>query len=161
MNVGDIHSLYAFTDWANDRTLTSIEQLSDEQFSRSIGGSFPTIRDTAGHIAAAEWIWMRRFHGESPMTWPAWLTEPTQAALRAKFDEIRTERSRYLSTLRESDLDTRLDYRRFNGDAQSKPIGHLLRHVVNHSTYHRGQIATMIRQVGGTPIGTDLLNFQE
>ena len=159
MTVDDLLSLFAFNAWANARTLTSLGQLSDEQFTQRIGGSFPTIRDTAAHIASAEWIWLRRFHGDSPMAMPDWLTEPTLAVLRAKFQEIEEERQAYLRSLNDADLVQPLAYRRLNGEAFTKPLGHLLRHVVNHSTYHRGQIATMIRQVGGTPMGTDLLNF--
>jgi uncharacterized damage-inducible protein DinB len=159
MTVDDVRSLFAFNEWANDRTLTSIAQLSEEQFARHLGGSFPTIRDTAAHIVSAEWIWLRRWHGDSPAAVPDWLKAPTPAFLRQRLGEIEADRRAYLAGLSDRDLQTLLDYRRLNGEAFSKPLGHLLRHVVNHSTYHRGQIATMMRQVGGVPARTDLLDF--
>jgi uncharacterized damage-inducible protein DinB len=160
MNVIEVVSLFAYNEWANNRMLSSVEQLTEEQFGRRLGGSFPTIRDTAAHIVSAEWIWLRRWHGESPTAAPEWATSPSAAVQRSKLREIETDRLAFLRALKDADLDRPLAYKRLNGESNSLPLGHLLRHVVNHSTYHRGQVATMIRQVGGTPASTDLLNFQ-
>ena len=60
----------------------------------------------------------------------------------------------------ENNLQVNLDFKRLNGDAYSMPYYQMLAHVFNHSTYHRGQIVTMLRQVGFTDVGsTDMLGF--
>jgi uncharacterized damage-inducible protein DinB len=41
----------------------------------------------------------------------------------------------------------------------SNLLAPILQHVVNHSTYHRGQIATMLRQLGTKAIPTDLIAY--
>jgi len=50
-------------------------------------------------------------------------------------------------------------YRTFDGSSHEQSLGDLLRHVVNHATYHRGQLATMLRQLGRTPPATDLVRY--
>ena len=159
MTIAEILSLFAYTEWANDRTWSSIERLTDEQFTRTLGGSFPTIRETAAHIVSSEWIWLQRWKGVSPTSAPEWIHEATAAGLRSRLREVESQRAAYLRSLGDADLQTPLAYRRLNGEPNSLPLAHVLQHVVNHSTYHRGQIATMIRQAGGTPVSTDLLNF--
>ncbi|HRI20565.1 MAG TPA: DinB family protein, partial [Panacibacter sp.] len=66
----------------------------------------------------------------------------------------------FISEFDENELQTKLDFKRLNGDAYSMPHYQLFAHVLNHSTYHRGQLTTMMRQVGFTKVGsTDLLGF--
>ena len=66
MTVIDVLLLFAYDEWANDRLLTAVEQLPPDQVTRQLGGSFPTVGDTMGHIVAVEWIWMQRLLGASP-----------------------------------------------------------------------------------------------
>ena len=145
---------------ANDRTLAAIGTLSEEQILRSLGSSFPSIRDTAAHIASGEWVWLRRWKGDSPTSHPDWSQHGSMAAIVARFAEIETERAQWLATLTSEDLDRRIRFRLFSGVEDTQPLGPQLMHVVNHSTYHRGQIAGMIRQVGGQPVSTDLIAYQ-
>jgi uncharacterized damage-inducible protein DinB len=156
----DILRHFAYNKWANDRTLQAISALNDEQVTRNLGSSFPSIRDTAAHIASAEWVWLRRWKGEGPSAHPDWSKQGPMYVIVAKFAEIEEERSEWLGTLTSADLDLQVTFRLFNGTEDTQPLGPQFMHVVNHSTYHRGQIAGMIRQVGGTPIATDLIAYQ-
>ena len=57
----------------------------------------------------------------------------------------------YLATLDDTSVNNSLEYKALNGQPASSRIGEMLQHVVNHGTYHRGQVTTMLRQVGAAP----------
>ena len=61
MTLQDLRTLVDFHYWARDRLLDSIERLTPEQFTRDMGNSFPSIRDTVAHLHAAEWAWYSRW----------------------------------------------------------------------------------------------------
>ncbi len=160
MTVIEVHLLFAYDEWANDRVLVAVEQLSSEQLMRRIGGSFPTVGETMAHIVAAEWIWLRRLQGASPTAFPDWLPGAPPAVLRARLREVESERALLLRSLNEESLARPVSYTLLSGAHGEQPLADLLMHIVNHSTYHRGQVATMLRQVGAVPPSTDLLLFK-
>ena len=160
MTIDDIRHLFAYTEWANERIVECVRGLSVEQYARTVPSSFPTIRDTLAHIVMAEWIWLRRWKGESPSEPPQWLSaEPPLDVVVENLRAIERERAELLDALNDADLQNDLSYRNMAGDPYANRLGELMSHVVNHSTYHRGQLTTMIRQVGATPPSTDLVNF--
>jgi len=160
MNATDLRRLYAYTDWANGRMLSAAAALSEEQFTREIVSSFPSIRDTLAHIAGAEWVWLTRWRGESPLETPEWMSAPPFGVVRDRFVEIAADRRAYLAALAEDAIESVLHYRSLKGDPFAMPLGELLVHCANHSTYHRGQLATMLRQVGAAaPPSTDYTQF--
>ena len=159
MHTEDARRLYAYNDWANDRILAVAAELSDEQFTRNIVSSFPSIRDTLAHVAFAEWLWLQRWNGSSPGEMPPWTVEPSIAGVTDHLHTIAKERRVYLADLPDDRLESFLDYRSMKGDPFSMPLRDLLLHCANHSTYHRGQLVTMLRQVGATPPNTDFTQF--
>lgn len=159
MNVVELRRLFSYTEWANARMFNVVGELSPEQFTRRVESSFPSVGATLAHIAGSEWVWMRRFRGVSPTAPPDWTLEPSPKLLREKLTEVEHERSAYLDSLNAELLGEMIDYRNLSGDPKRQRLGDLLLHVVNHSTYHRGQLTTMLRQVGAVPPGTDLLQF--
>ena len=148
--------LYDYNIWANHKTLDSLEPLANEQFTAPMGGSFASIRDTVVHIIGAEWIWWQRCIGERPkgLLDPAEL--PDVAACRARWKEIDDG---YLSLVKSADLDEDVTYINRHGNQYTYSIGKILLHNVNHSSYHRGQIVTLLRQIGAKPAVTDYLVF--
>lgn len=70
MSPEEIRQLYDYNAWANQRALSGAEKLSAEQFTKPMGSSFSSVRDTLGHICGAEWIWLERFQGGSPSALP-------------------------------------------------------------------------------------------
>jgi uncharacterized damage-inducible protein DinB len=157
MNAADLRKLYAYNDWANDRMIEVIAALSEEQFTRRIVSSYESIRDTLSHIAFAEWIWLQRWMGESPSN--EWMKEPSFAAVRDRLHAVRADRNVYLAGLRDDTIASTIQYRSTRGDQFTMLLGELLIHCANHSTYHRGQLVTMLRQVGATPPNTDYTPF--
>ena len=151
--------LFSYTEWANERILETVRGLTDEQFTRTIESSYPTIRDTMAHIVLAEWLWLRRWKGESPRQMPEWLHEPSLAAIEVKLREVEAERRAFFDTLTDADLATAVSYHSMNGDPFRRPYQDMFAHVANHATYHRGQLVTMLRQVGAKPQSTDMTVF--
>ncbi len=159
MDLTDVHRLYAYDEWANALFLAAAGALTDERFSAPVVSSFPSFRDTLAHIVGAEWIWLRRWLGESPTAPPGGSDPPTLAAVRERLGEVERERRLYLAGLSAADLDRTIAYRRLNGEAFSSRLSDLFVHVVNHSTYHRGQLTTILRQLGEKPPTTDFFRF--
>lgn len=159
MILDEIRRLYEYTDWANERLLAALGTLSEEQYTRQVVSSFPSIRATLGHIAGSEWVWLQRWTGSHPTAQPGWSVD---APLRQIAENVRATasgRRKYLEQLQERDLDGTLTYRNLKGQEFANRLGDMLFHVVNHSSSHRGQLITMIRQVGATPPSLDLIVF--
>lgn len=161
MNVDDVKKLIAYDEWANRKMVGAIGKLDRDQFTRRIESSFSSIRDTLAHIIAAEWVYLRRWKGESPTALPAWAADATLESLLSNLREIERERADFIAGLTDELLAKQITYRNFRGQEWTYLLSDMFMHVVNHSTYHRGQLTTMIRQVGGAPSATDLLLMRD
>jgi len=77
-------------------------------------------------------------------------------------NDVDRRRQEFIHDLTDDRLDVRIGYENIKGEHWEYPLGHMLQHVVNHSTYHRGQVITMLRQLGANAVSTDfLLYFDE
>jgi len=150
--------LYDYNTWANGKTLDSLGPLSAEVFVAPMGGSFASIRDTVVHILGAEWIWWQRCIGERPKGLLDAASFPDVKSLRERWREIDDG---YQSVIKSADLDEQITYVNRHGNQYTYSIGKILLHNANHSTYHRGQVVTLLRQIGATPAVTDYLVFIE
>jgi uncharacterized damage-inducible protein DinB len=159
MNTQDFRLLYDFDSWANHRMLDVCAALSEEEFTRDLNNSFGSVRDTLFHICGAEWIWLERWHGRSPATIPSAADYPTLAAVRLRWAEVERDLLDYVASLTPEDLQRVMHFKTLAGVPHSQPLWQCLQHVANHSTYHRGQITTMLRQLGAKPVSTDLIAF--
>ena len=154
----DIRGLYAYNRWANRRMLDAAAALEPAAFTKDMGSSFPSVRDTLVHILAAEWVWLSRWQGNSPTGLPSWDLS-TCEALREKWSEVERDQEAFVSGLADEDLTRVIAYGDTRGTAWENRLGQMLRHVVNHSSYHRGQVVTMLRQLGAVPPSTDLIRY--
>jgi len=159
MTADEARELFAYGVWANGRAFDAVEALAPEQLTTPVASSFPSVRGTLGHVVAAEWVWLRRWLGESPSAMPAWVSDASLAELRVQLAAVEAQRDQYLETLSDSDLARVVEYRTLAGKVCSDPLAGLMRHLVNHSTYHRGQVATQMRHVGLVPPTTDLIEY--
>ncbi|HEV2720171.1 MAG TPA: DinB family protein [Thermoanaerobaculia bacterium] len=148
--------MYDYNIWANHKTLDSLEPLKNEQFTAPMGGSFASIRDTVVHIIGAEWIWWQRCIGERPKGLLDPAEFPDVAACRGRWREIDDG---YLSLVKNANLDENVTYINRHGNQYTYSIGKILLHNVNHSSYHRGQVVTLLRQIEAKPAVTDYLVF--
>jgi uncharacterized damage-inducible protein DinB len=152
-------TLFAYDAWANARTLDACAALTSEQLLRDLGSSFRSVRDTLAHILGAQWIWLERFHGRPAGAMPAAESYSDFAALRARWSEVERDLLAYVGALRAADLGGTLEYRTPKGTAFHNPLWQSLQHLANHGTYHRGQVAAMLRQLGAQAVSTDLIAF--
>jgi uncharacterized damage-inducible protein DinB len=162
----DIQLLYEYDRWANNRVFQAASALSDEEFTRDLGGSFHSVRDTLLHIVGGEWIWLA--YWRKPPQSPVELTDlktrrdalfnphafPNVAGVRLKWSEIEKEQTDFVDQVTGQLLEKMLPFR-----TTQIRLTHLMQHVANHSTYHRGQIALMMRQLGSEPAATDFHVF--
>ncbi len=159
MTTDEARELFGYGSWANARMFGAAEALPEARLDAVAASSFPSLQATLAHIVGAEWIWLRRWLGESPGSAPTWAGGAPLAELESRRAAVETERAAFLDRLADGDLDAPVTYRGLDGQGFSLPLGKLMRHVVNHSTYHRGQIATQLRQLGRTPPNTDYTRF--
>jgi uncharacterized damage-inducible protein DinB len=164
MTVAEVRHLFRYTEWANARALDAAEALPPEELLRDVHISHKSILGTLLHMAGAEWIWLERWHGHSPVgpdVWAGWTAGDARSLdqVREKWQPVIRRRHAYLDKLSDVDLPRELGYTRFTGEAYSLPLVQQLLHVVNHTTLHRGQVVGMIRQQGVVPPTTDLLFY--
>ena len=166
MTKEDIQLLYEYDRWANNRALQAVSALAPEQFMRDLGGSFRSVRDTLVHIIGGEWIWVA--YWKEPFHSATLLPElrrkrdalfnpdafPNVAAVRSKWAEVEKEQAEFVARVTNEDLEKMLPFR-----TTQIRLAHLMQHLANHSTYHRGQIALMMRQLGAEPLATDFHVF--
>jgi uncharacterized damage-inducible protein DinB len=157
---GDIGTLLDFNYWARDRILSAVEPLSNEQYTRDLGNSFRSVRDTLVHIYSAEWVWFTRWQGTSP-------TEPIPsdrfadlAALSTAWRTLEAGIRSFVDGLDDAAMARAIDYRLINGQPGRSVFSQMVQHVVNHGSYHRGQVTTLLRQLGAQPPkSTDMIAF--
>lgn len=159
MTLNDIHLLFEYNYWAKARIMSVVERLTEEQFTKNLGSSHSGIHGTLVHIVGAEHIWLSRWIGKSEFK----LLDPkdylTRAIMQEKWDEVEQRMGEFVGSLTETDLSNVVTYKTTEGKQFSNPLWQMMQHMVNHSTYHRGQVVTMLRQLGVRPIGTDLITF--
>ena len=159
MSPPEMQVLYDYNAWANRRSLGSAEKLSPEQFVRPLGSSFSSVRDTLAHICGAEWIWLERFQGRSPAALPSVNQFQDVASLQEHWLAQEQRLIAFVQGLTQSDLDREMEYKTLKFGVYKNPLWQSMQHVVNHGTYHRGQVTTMLRQLGAEPMLTDLMHF--
>jgi uncharacterized damage-inducible protein DinB len=159
MSPEEIRSLFEYNAWANRRSLAATQKLTVEQFTKPMGSSFPSVRDTLAHIYGAEWIWLERFQGRSPSALPNVNLFADVRMLRETWAVHEERLLIFIAGLNQSDLDRTMEYKTLKFGVYSNPIWQSMLHVVNHGTYHRGQVTTLLRQLGAQPILLDLMHF--
>jgi uncharacterized damage-inducible protein DinB len=153
----DLSSLYSYHSWANGRMLSACRELRPEEYSRDVGGGWPSVADTLAHLASATRAWHERFRGNSPdrlLTGADLPAFEDAAAMLTRADSDLKALVVEMPGKRRSEI---LEYRNLKGEVKKVPYWAVFRHAVNHASYHRGQISSMIRRIGKEPKATDLV----
>jgi uncharacterized damage-inducible protein DinB len=161
MNKQDVEYLYEYNRWANARLLDAASKLTPEQFSRDLQSSHRSVRDTLAHILAAEWIWLERWNGVSPKALLNPSDFPTVESLKKRWAVVEGDYTEFINGVTDGSLTTVIGYTNTRGEEWAYPLGQMLQHVMNHSSYHRGQVTTMLRQLGAQVNPVDLLVFMD
>jgi uncharacterized damage-inducible protein DinB len=164
MTPEQIRLLYEFNAWANRRVLDACAPLTPEQFTRNMGSSFSSVRDTLVHIMGGEWIWSQLWMRPLPdakLTLEEFRAErfPDLASVRKRWEGIESGMLQFAAGVTPEALDHVIEYTNVRGNRFAYPLRAMMQHVVNHSTYHRGQMCTLLRQLGANPRATDYLRY--
>lgn len=158
VDLAQIRHFYDYNRWANGRLLGAAAALAPELLTRDLGSSYGSVWITLRHILWGEWLWLGRWQARTP----AGLDPQTLhdfPALRSRWTEIEQEQLALLDGLTAADLARLLSYDNPPGTSWTYTLGEMIYHVLNHSTYHRGQVAGMLRQLDVTPPTTDYLVY--
>jgi uncharacterized damage-inducible protein DinB len=161
MTQDEIRSLFAFNAWANHRTLEACSALTPAQFTAPAPSSFPTVRDTLHHIMGVEWLYLERFQGRSPTSLLPGESFADVPAMTARWAGIKKGLDDYIRDTDLGDLERIVEYHNMKGKPFRYSLRVMLQHVVNHGTYHRGQVVTQLRELGAKPLSTDLLRYYD
>lgn len=159
MEASDFRVLYEYNAWANRRTLDACSALMREQFLQDMKSSFPSVRDTLAHIYGAEFIWLERWRSRAPAQLPNPSDFDRLDQVRDKLLVMDRELIDFAYALTPESLSRELHYRMFNGTEQSGSLAPTMQHLANHGSYHRGQVTTMLRQLGAKAVSTDLIAY--
>jgi uncharacterized damage-inducible protein DinB len=159
MTLEEAITLVDYHYWGRDRMLEAVDVLAPEQYTQDLGSSFKSVRDTVVHTYGAEWNWYLRWVGNSPTAMPDPAAFPDVKSVREAW-KSQEAKVRPLVRSMGDDLDRVIRYKALNGDPMESVFSHMLQHVVNHATYHRGQVTTLLRQLGAPgPKSQDLIRF--
>src|SRR5436190_3793495 len=140
-------SFVKYNLWANVRVVDFVKDLPNEQLHREITSSFSSLHKTLFHTYGAQSIWISRLHGNSPVVFPAADSLAPAETMQALLDTSKQLIS-FVEHSTDESLQERISYKNLAGEEFSSAVWEILQHVVNHGSYHRGQVVTLLRQLG-------------
>lgn len=159
-----------YNQWMNRKIYDAAAKLTEAELRMDRRAFFGSILGTLNHLTLGDTVWLKRFAqhpaGHSVLAPLSAIAAPTDlkhlafanlhelASHRAWLDRLIID---WAQSLREPELDLRLQYRNMRGVAVDKPFFSLLMHFFNHQTHHRGQVTTLLTQAGHDVGDTDLL----
>jgi uncharacterized damage-inducible protein DinB len=141
--------LFKYNNWATEKTAISILQTNTV---------LPDAIKLLSHFISAQHIWLSRITGEKSEITP-WDNFTVEECINKSTDLT----SRWINLLEGNDknfLEKRISYQNTKGEKFENSIKDICSHVINHSTYHRAQIAKIIKRAEGIPAITDYIVYQ-
>lgn len=160
MSLLHLKHLVEFNLWANERICKVILEQGETVADREIQSSFPSIRKTLYHTWDAQGIWLLRLRGESITTWPSHYFKGNLQEAVNLFLESSSEFVRFVDKLPQNSEFSEVKYAAMDGTVYSNSVFEIICHLMNHGTYHRGQMVSMLRIAGAGSIPPlDLIRF--
>jgi uncharacterized damage-inducible protein DinB len=156
MTVDEARLHLRYHGWASRKLFDAALTLSPETLSREMGVSHKSVLETLGHILFADRIWLSRVVDPSIQMNSS---TPLQQALEKDWPVIQKRWEDWADSLADADLLTPVSYKTLKGDSFQSPPWQVVLHLVNHGTYHRGQVAAMLKQLGAPLPPTDLIFY--
>lgn len=138
-----ILKLYQYHYFANWLYLDTAMTLTPEQLYKDQGHSWGSVHEILLHMTNAEWIWLQRWKGNSPMSLPGKQDFPGLSEVRVRWQGIEQSVMAFIQELKTSDLAQEITYCNTQGITYTLPLWQLMIHVPNHATHHRGELAAI------------------
>lgn len=151
--------LAAYNRWMNESLYAHCATLDDAARKADRGAFFKSIHGTLNHLLLADNIWLGRFQHQ-PFTIRSLdqVLYEDFAELRAAREQMDARLQAWVGSLTQADLLQELHF-----DSMTRPgtrrcaLWLALTHVLNHQTHHRGQLTTLLSQLGIDPGVTDFI----
>lgn len=148
ISLATFRELFRYNYWARDRQLEACAALSEEEFLRPMGNSFPSVRDTLVHLVLVEWVWLDRWNLHAPKVWPSAAEYTSLGKIAERWRTVEAGVGEFLQRTSEDDLRREISYVNFQGQTWTYTLWRMMLHVITHQAYHRGQVTTLLRQLG-------------
>jgi len=158
MTLQEIKFLHAYNSWASNHIFDVLGGIPAEHYMQEMKSSHGGIHGTLVHIVGAEKVWLERFQGNPQ----PFLTQDALKSLpevKTVWEKVGYDTAKWLGAMTDKKLNDTFTMKTVKGDTFTHLFWHAFQHLVNHSSYHRGQIITMLRQLGQKPVSTDLIRF--
>ncbi len=159
MTVKDLEDLYDYGYWADRKLFDVISQLRPDEFTRSVAGSYESVRNTMVHILSAEAGWLDRCGGPArgPKLNP--VDFPTIESVTQAWNRVEANVREFLAKLKDEDLARNVEFSFGQSEKYSMPLGELMHHAAIHGVHHRGQVAMLLRMLGRAPGDIDIFVY--
>jgi uncharacterized damage-inducible protein DinB len=152
--------LAAYNIWANNMVHSWFDKITNEQWEQPVVSSFKSIAETALHIAGAETIWLERLNRVPEPVWLPFVITTAKKDVQDAWIKSSGGLHSFIESFDEIKLQDTVSFKRPDGNTYELQHYQIFAHVFNHSTYHRGQLVTMLRQTGFTGVSSiDMSTF--
>ena len=159
MDLAEVRELFAYNAWANRVCFDALGAVPPPAYLRDLKSSHGGLHGTLCHIVWAEELWLARWVARPGPAVAQGKDLATLAAARARWERVETERRGFVAAFPERRLADTVVVRPTTGGEFVHPFPQMFRHVVDHSSYHRGQLVTLLRQLGIAPPHTGLIVY--
>ncbi len=151
----------SFNVWAHNRLKNCMLALPENLHTQTVKSSFASLNKTLLHTWDAESAWWQRIHNTNPIVMPS--QHYVNASMKDIYNGLIQQSEQWqawASKQTEDDLSQIIPYKNLKGDSFQQPLFEIAFHVINHATYHRGQLVTILRGLDVTSIpSTDFIGF--
>jgi uncharacterized damage-inducible protein DinB len=160
LSASTARELLLYMLWADRLMLKAVREVRPEDLARDTGTSFGSLLGTMAHMVVAMKIWLSRFSGSPLDRVPATGDYPDLPSWIHGWEETASGIEAFLAGLTDEQLAAALTWTTTGGEATyTRPLWQPVIHLVNHATYHRGQVVSLLRQMGYEPPKTDLVYY--
>ena len=159
MTLQEIKTLHAFSSWATNRILDALAQMPEDLYVKDMKSSHGGIHGTLVHLIGAEKRWLARFNGIPAQKLPSMEGIASLKEAKAAWEATGFDMARFLGTMTDKKLQDRFTMTLSSGQTFQHTYVQGFLHAIDHSTYHRGQIVSMMRQAGVKPPNTSMIGF--
>jgi uncharacterized damage-inducible protein DinB len=151
--------MFDYMRWGDRLMIGAARTVPDEQYYADQGISFGSVHKLMVHCMAAQWIWLSRWRGENPTRLESHEQYPKRGDVEQRWPLVHAALIDFLGLQTPGTLARAVNYRNLKGEHCSLALADLMLHVIDHASYHRGQVASMIKRAGGQPAAVSYTRY--